>query len=195
AFHGRARLGRQFHCVFLGSHDRLLASRQSSDPRHDQTLHCYRGEALAGLRTPIHPTTDLEQAVRDADIVSCATMTTAPLIRGEWLKPGTHLDLVGAFTPEMREADDTAIRRAKIFVDSRETTIAHIGELCIPIREGVISEADILADHFELCRGMHPGRQSPAEITLFKNGGGGHLDLMTAHFILDRAGHKSRENP
>ena len=122
-------------------------------------------------------------------------MTTAPLIRGEWLKPGTHLDLVGAFTPEMREADDTAIRRAKIFVDSRETTIAHIGELCIPIREGVISEADILADHFELCRGMHPGRQSPAEITLFKNGGGGHLDLMTAHFILDRAGHKSRENP
>lgn len=149
-------------------------------------------DSLAGLRTSIHPTTDLEQAVRDADIVSCATMATAPLILGEWLKPGTHLDLVGAFTPDMREADDTAIRRAKIFVDSRETTVAHIGELCIPIRNGVISVTDILADHFELCRGIHPGRLSPADITLFKNGGGGHLDLMTARFILDRA---DRKNP
>jgi len=114
-------------------------------------------------------------------------MALSPLIRGEWLRPGTHLDLVGAFTADMREADDTAIRRARIFVDSRETTVAHIGELVIPIRDGVISEADILADHFELSRGIHPGRRSPTEITLFKNGGGGHLDLMTAHFILDRA--------
>lgn len=144
-------------------------------------------DSLAGLRTPVHPTTDLEKAVRDADIVTCATMATVPLIRGEWLKPGTHLDLVGAFTADMREADDSAMRRARLFVDSRKTTIAHIGELCIPIREGVISEKDILADHFELCRGLHPGRQSPADITLFKNGGGGHLDLMTARFILDRA--------
>ena len=143
--------------------------------------------SLAGLRTPVRATDDLEQAVRHADIVSCATMALSPLIRGEWLRPGTHLDLVGAFTADMREADDTAIRRARIFVDSRETTVAHIGELVIPIRDGVISEADILADHFELSRGIHPGRRSPTEITLFKNGGGGHLDLMTAHFILDRA--------
>lgn len=147
-------------------------------------------ESLIGLRTPVRAVTDLERAVRDADIISCATMTTAPLIRGEWLRPGIHLDLVGAFTAEMREADDTAIRRAKIFVDSRETTIAHIGELLIPIREGVISEADILADHFQLCRGVHPGRRAAAEITLFKNGGGGHLDLMTARFILERADHR-----
>ncbi|BBA37178.1 ornithine cyclodeaminase [Methylocaldum marinum] len=146
--------------------------------------------ALTDLRAPVCTVADLERAVREADIIACATMSTAPLIRGEWLRPGTHLDLVGAFTPDMREADDTAIRRAKIFVDSRETTIAQIGELLIPIRDGVISEADILADHFQLCRGVHPGRRAAAEITLFKNGGGGHLDLMTARFILERADHR-----
>jgi alanine dehydrogenase len=143
-------------------------------------------ETLAAEGLPVAATTDLEAAVHGADIVSCATMAAAPLIRGDWLRPGTHLDLVGAFTPEMREADDAAVQRARIFVDSRLTAVHPIGELAIPLREGLISEADILADHFELCRGRHPGRESAADITLFKNGGGGHLDLMTACFILAR---------
>jgi alanine dehydrogenase len=143
-------------------------------------------EVLAAEGMPAAPVADLETAVSGADLVSCATMATAPLIRGEWLRPGTHLDLVGAFTPDMREADDGAVRRAKIFVDSRRTAVHPIGELAIPLRSGVISETDVRADHFELCRGRRPGRESAGDITLFKNGGGGHLDLMTACFILAR---------
>ena len=128
------------------------------------------------------PVDDLAQAVAAADIVSCATMTTLPLIHGAWLQPGTHLDLVGAFTPDMREADDEAIRRARIFVDSRQTTVGEIGELMIPIAHGVITENDVLADHYQLCHGT-AGRTASDQITLFKNGGGGHLDLMTARHV------------
>ncbi|MBV1902740.1 MAG: ornithine cyclodeaminase, partial [Marinosulfonomonas sp.] len=129
-------------------------------------------------------TDDLEAAVREADIVSVATMTTAPLIRGEWLQPGQHIDLIGAYTPDMREADDLALQRARIFVDSRDTTINHIGELLIPLSQGVISKADILADFYDLSGGGF-ARQTDEEITLFKNGGGAHLDLMTGRYILD----------
>ncbi|MDP6391940.1 MAG: hypothetical protein QGI35_03055, partial [Arenicellales bacterium] len=100
----------------------------------------------------------------------------------EWLREGTHLDLVGAFRADMREADDEALRRARLFVDSRKTTISEIGELLIPIANGVISADDIVADLYQLCGGV-AGRTGPEEITLFKNGGGGHLDLMTARFI------------
>lgn len=130
---------------------------------------------------------DLEAAARGADLISCATMTTDPLIRGAWLRPGTHLDLVGAFKPDMREADDDALRCASIFVDSRQTTIAHVGELKIPLAAKVITEADVLADHYDFARGRHAGRRSADEITLFKNGGGGHLDLMTARFVVAQA--------
>lgn len=129
---------------------------------------------------------DLESAVRNADLVSSATMTKEPIIHGEWLSPGTHVDLIGAFTLEMREADDEALRRSRIFVDSRRTTIGEIGEITNPIETGVICETDILADLYELCSGTVPGRQNDDEITLFKNGGGGHLDLMTAQFIVSR---------
>ncbi|XDA98544.1 ornithine cyclodeaminase [Sulfitobacter sp. LCG007] len=126
---------------------------------------------------------DLETAVRDADIVTCATMSTTPLIRGEWLQPGQHVDLIGAYRSDMREADDTALKRARIFVDSFETTLDHIGELKIPLGEGTISRADVIADYYA------PdsfARTSDDEITLFKNGGGAHLDLMTGHYILTR---------
>ncbi|MFO1350452.1 MAG: ornithine cyclodeaminase [Gammaproteobacteria bacterium] len=129
---------------------------------------------------------DLESAAHTADLICCATATSAPLIRGAWLKPGAHLDLVGAYTPVMREADDDALRRARIFVDARATTLDHIGELMIPLANGVIARADIQADLYDLCRGRHPGRQAADEITLFKNGGGGHLDLMTARVLAAR---------
>ena len=130
---------------------------------------------------------DLEAAARGADLISCATMTTDPLIRGAWLRPGTHLDLVGAFKPDMREADDDALRCASIFVDSRQTTIEHVGELKIPLATKVITETGILADHYDFARGRHVGRRGADEITLFKNGGGGHLDLMTARFVVAQA--------
>ncbi|MGO4917261.1 ornithine cyclodeaminase family protein [Pseudogemmobacter sp. W21_MBD1_M6] len=126
---------------------------------------------------------DLEAAVRAADIVTSATMSTEPLIKGSWLHAGQHIDLIGAYRPDMREADDEVLRRARIFVDSFDTTIGHIGELKIPLSEGVISRGDVLCDYYDLPSGRF-ARTSADEITLFKNGGGAHLDLMTAKYIL-----------
>lgn len=125
---------------------------------------------------------DLEAAVAGADIITCATMSTEPLIRGDWLRPGQHLDLIGAYRPDMRETDDTALKRARIFVDNRHTTVGHIGELKIPVETGVIPPDAVLADYYDLDLFA---RRSPDDITLFKNGGGAHLDLMTARHILD----------
>jgi ornithine cyclodeaminase len=125
---------------------------------------------------------DLEAAVRAADIVTCATMSSTPILRGDWLRPGQHIDLIGAYRPDMREADSRALQRARIFCDSRDTTIHHIGEFIDPIKAGEIAEADILADFYD---GDAMRRGSDDEITLFKNGGGAHLDLMTGRYILD----------
>ena len=126
---------------------------------------------------------DLEAAVNSADIITCATMSTEPVIRGEWLQPGQHVDLIGAYRPDMRETDDTALARARVFVDSVDTTVGHIGELKRPIEAGAFSADDIVADYYSP---ESFSRQSGDEITLFKNGGGAHLDLMTSRYIMDR---------
>lgn len=126
---------------------------------------------------------DLETAVRAADIIVTATMSSNPVIRGDWLRPGQHLNLIGAYRPDMREADDTALTRSRIFVDSLDTTVDHIGELKTPIAEGVISRDDVIADFYDLAAFARTGAD---DITLFKNGGGAHLDLMTSRYILDK---------
>lgn len=123
---------------------------------------------------------DLEPAVRQADIISCATATTTPLIDGGWLRPGAHLDLVGGFTPEMRECDDGCVLRARLFVDSRWFAL-DTGDLGDPLRRGIVERNKIEADLFELCSGGIDRR--PDDITLFKNAGGAHLDLFTALHI------------
>jgi len=125
---------------------------------------------------------NLEAAVSESDIISCATMSEEPIIQGKWLQPGTHLDLIGAYTPAMREADDDAIRRSRLFVDSIKTA-SETGELIIPISKGVISIADIQADFHGLSQGIN-GRYSDDEITLFKNAGGAHLDIITASSLI-----------
>lgn len=125
---------------------------------------------------------DLGSAVTEADIVSSATMSTVPLIKGEWISPGTHVDLIGAYRADMREADDMLIKISELFVDSRETAIHDTGELHIPIRNGIINEHHVRADLYDLCNGA-PGRTSAQAITVYKNAGGAHLDLMTAKFI------------
>ena len=130
-------------------------------------------------------TTDLEKAVGSAHIVSIATMTVKPLIRGAWLRPGTHLDLVGAYLPHMREADDDAIVRSRVFVDSRDSAF-DTGEIGIPIDAGVIAAEDVLGDHYQLATGAVPGRTDHDDITFFKNAGGGHLDLMAAQYLLTK---------
>ena len=125
---------------------------------------------------------DLEAAVRQADIVTSATMTTEPILMGEWFQPGQHIDLIGAYRPDMREVDDAAVQKSRVFVDSYATTMGHIGELKIPLDTGAITADHIVADYYEPEAFK---RQSDDEITLFKNGGGAHLDLMTSRYILD----------
>lgn len=128
--------------------------------------------------------TDLESAVRASDIVSSATMSREPLIEGSWLTTGQYIDLIGAFRADMRESDDEALRRARVFVDSRETVLEHIGELKIPLEEGVITRDDIAGDFYDIEAGAFT--RAPDRITLFKNGGGAHLDLMTARYVLEK---------
>ncbi len=137
---------------------------------------------IAGHGRRVQVVDQLEDAIGGADIISSATFSVTPLIRGEWLKPGVHIDLIGAFRPDMREADDEAMRRGRIFVDSYETTIEHIGEISIPLREKVINRSDIEGDLFDLCSGPTFTR-AEGDITIFKNGGGAHLDLITAMHI------------
>ncbi|NVO26301.1 NAD(P)-binding domain-containing protein [Donghicola sp. C2-DW-16] len=126
--------------------------------------------------------TDLPEAVAQADIICCATMSTEPVLRGAWLQPGQHVDLIGAYRPDMREADTEALTRARLFVDSRETTIDHIGELKLPIAAGEITPDHVIADFYD---GAAFARQTPEEITICKNGGGAHLDLMVSRYILE----------
>ncbi|HBZ43822.1 MAG TPA: ornithine cyclodeaminase [Maritimibacter sp.] len=142
-----------------------------------------KAEALADGFANTQAVDDLEAAVAEADIVTSATSHGKPVIMGEWLRPGQHIDLIGAFRPDMREADDTALTRSRVFVDSRDTTFGHIGELKIPLETGVITEADVQGDFYDADSGAFT--RAPDDITLFKNGGGAHLDLMTARYILE----------
>ena len=150
-----------------------------------------KAEALAAqLAAPgrrVCAVADLEAAVRTADVVSCATLSREPLIRGEWLRPGTHVDLVGGFTPEMREADDEAVRRSRVFVDTRAGALAEAGDLIQPLRRGAWREDDLAGDLEQLTRGLRPGRRSADEITLFKSVGTALEDLAAASFALGRA--------
>lgn len=140
--------------------------------------------ALDGLT--ITASEDLEGAVREADVISCATMASEPLIRGAWLKPGAHLDLVGSYQTHMRESDDACVRRSRVYLDSRMFCLGRVGDICQPMDDGVLAQSDIAGDLYDLSRGACPGRQSDEEITFFKNAGGGHLDLGTARFLLER---------
>jgi ornithine cyclodeaminase len=128
---------------------------------------------------------DAEAAVREAEIVSCLTASDAPVLKGAWLEPGAHVDLVGGFTPTMRESDDDVVRRGRLFADTRRFTLSACGDYAIPIAEGVIAPEAVEGDLFDLCAKRAPGRRSLDEITVFKNGGGGHLDLIVARAIWD----------
>jgi ornithine cyclodeaminase len=131
-------------------------------------------------------TADLDGAVSQADILSCSTAATAPVVKGALLRPGAHLDLVGGFTPAMRECDDEAVRRARLFIDEASINLDLCGDLIDPIGRGVIPRSKVEGDLYDLCRAGHRVEREPEDVTLFKNGGGGHLDLFTALFIRAR---------
>lgn len=161
----------------------LVAAHRAVRPSIERVLVWNRTPARAeSLAAAVGATAvaSVEAAVAEADVITTATMAKDPLLAGRWLRPGTHLDLVGAFRPDHREVDDDAVTRAELYVDDREATLSEDGDLVIPLLRGLISAGDVRADLFELCSGDVPGRTDAAAITLFENGGGGHLDLMTA---------------
>ena len=152
---------------------RFLIWNRSPDGATRFADDCDKTETIASL----------EEGVAQADIITSATMTTDPLIKGDWLHPGQHLDLIGAYRADMREADDTALTRARLFMDSRDTVLDHIGEFKDPLARGVIKQGDVVGDLYDHKDGVFT--RQPDDITLYKNGGGAHLDLMTSRYILD----------
>jgi ornithine cyclodeaminase len=160
--------------------ERVLVWNRTPE-RADSLVDRLRRDGIAAAST-----SDLEAAIRQADVITSATRARTPLIRGDWLQPGAHLDLVGGYTPQTREADDEAARRSRIFVDRRESAFHGVGDILQPIASGAIRKEDVLADLYDLIGGSAPGRTGSRDITLFKNAGGGHLDLMTAQAVLSQ---------
>ncbi len=168
------------HRAMRPSIRRVLAWNRTGE-RAEELATRLRAEGIAA-----EAIRDLESAVRQAQVVTSATRSHAPLIRGAWLQPGTHLDLVGGYTRQTREADDDAARRSRIFVDRRESAFEGVGDILQPIASGAIRKEDVLGDLYDLIGGGVPGRIRAEDITLFKNAGGGHLDLMTAQAVLSQ---------
>lgn len=139
---------------------------------------------LSGKGLIAKPVSDLEAATAEADIVSCATTASAPLVQGRHLRPGTHVDLVGAFTPAMRESDDEAVQRSAVFVDTYAGALAEAGDLLQPIAAGRFTKEAVRGDLHELASGAKPGRRDGGEITLFKSVGAGVEDLAAASLLV-----------
>jgi alanine dehydrogenase len=134
----------------------------------------------------VRAVTDRRQAVGEADIISCATLSSTPLVEGAWLREGQHVDLVGAYTPKMRESDDEAVRRARVYVDTRAGALKEGGDIVQPLANGTIAETDVIADLYELARAQHAGRTpgDATSITLFKSVGAALEDLAAAELAV-----------
>lgn len=172
---GTGRLARQlirFHKTLL---PQLSVSAWGRTPENVRKLI----EDMAQEGIEVRYAQDLRRAVAESDLVSCATLATSPLICGEWVRPGTHIDLVGSFTRNMREADDTLMARASVFVDTLAGALIETGDIVTPLEKGVLHR-ESLHDLFELCRGEHPGRRTDDEITVFKSVGAAIEDLACA---------------
>ena len=139
------------------------------------------GLAVGGIEVEVID--DLEAAVREADIVSCATLSSEPLVRGKWLKKGAHVDLVGGFTPKMREADDDAVRKSRVYVDTRAGAMKEAGDIVQPLKSGALKKDTVRGDLFELCRDEVKGRAGASQITLFKSVGTALEDLAAAMLV------------
>jgi len=169
------------HTAARPSIDRVLVWNRTPARAHEVVAAL----ALPGVAAAVAE--DLDAAVAQADVISCVTMATEPLVKGALLRPGTHVDLIGAYLPQMRESDDDVVRRARVFVDTRKNCTGS-GDIATPIARGLLTPEAIEADLFDLCTGRHPGRTDADAITMYKNVGGAHLDLFTARHLLARAG-------
>ena len=142
--------------------------------------------ALAAEGIAAEAVTELDAAVAAADMITACTRSHAPLIKGALLRPGVHVDLVGGYTPQTREADDEAVRRALVFVDRRHSAFAGVGDILQPIASGALAKEDILGELADLASGRVRGRRSASDITLYKNAGGAHLDRLTSEVVFRR---------
>ena len=147
--------------------------------------------ALQAEGLPVRLATDLETAVRASDLVCCATTSRAPIVRGDWLSPGTHLDLVGGFTREMREVDDDAVARSRISVDTYRGSLSEPGDIVVPLENGRVKREQIVAELAELIRGERIGRTSADEITMFKSVGTALADLAAAQAVVASAAQRA----
>ena len=154
--------------------------------RAEELVANYRLQDDASALNSIGVTDDLEAAVSGADIVTCITASSEPVIFGDWVREGTHVDLVGAFSPDSRESDDALVQKARIFVDTRTGALAEAGDLIIPLNKGLITEDDVAADLFDLTQGERDGRRFYEQITLFKNCGSAIEDLVAARLAYQR---------
>ena len=156
-------------------------SRDATHARSFATRHASK------VRVPIEPVGSAEAAVREADLICTTTSAQAPIVRGEWLAPGAHLNAVGACFPKTRELDTDAVARARLYVDRRESALHEAGDLLIPIEEGRLAESHIVGELGDLFLGRVPGRGDASEITLFKSLGVAIEDLAAAHHVLRKA--------
>jgi ornithine cyclodeaminase len=165
----------------------MIRAHRAERPIEDVALWNHRparahelAAQLVAHGIPARAVEDLQAAVREADLISCATLSHDPLVHGDWLKPGAHLDCVGAFGPTMRETDDACVRLASLFCDIRDSATREGGDYALPLAAGIITAQDIRADLFDLVAGRHPGRTSASEITMFNSVGASIEDLAAA---------------
>jgi ornithine cyclodeaminase len=168
------------HCA-LRPIDRVLVWGRSPDHARATAAR------LAGEGLPAEVCADLAAGLTVADIVTCATTAREPIVRGALVRPGTHVDLVGAFTPEMRESDDALVQRAEVFVDTFAGALKEAGDLVQPINGGAIARGHVRAELADLVAGRHPGRGSAAAVTVFKSVGTALEDLCAARLVYERA--------
>ncbi len=143
----------------------------------------YIKELGYAVKADLEVVSNLRSAIKNADIVSTATRASEPIIKGNWIQHGTQVDLIGSYTPDIREADDALISNSSMFVDYRETIINCVGDLTQAIANGVITAADVRDDLYDLVNASVQGRENNSQITVFKNGGDAHLDLMVADYV------------
>jgi alanine dehydrogenase len=177
---------------------KLIQAHAAVRPIKDVFIWGRTPEKAVALAAELSATTDLnvqavaniEDVVSKVDLISVATMSMLPLIKGAWLKAGQHLDLVGAYRPDMREADDDAVKICDIYVDTYYGATHETGEIVIPLKAGTISEADLNGDLFEMCRNEVAGRKNETQITMFKSTGHALEDLAGARLVYQRLNNK-----
>jgi ornithine cyclodeaminase len=167
------------HCA-LRPIDRVLVWGRSVEHARTTTARLVAEGLPAGVCA------DLAAGLAVADLVTCATTAREPIVRGAHVRPGTHVDLVGAFTPEMRESDDELVKRAEVFVDTFAGALKEAGDLVQPINGGAIAREHVRAELADLVTGRHPGRGSAAAVTLFKSVGTALEDLCAARLVYER---------